>query len=241
MKIIVLYTPPFKSSQNPEPDPNHITSQPTTTTTAHATNNSIQHTKKMNPATDKSTIYISNLSDSNLQLLKITTNLNNVSSSRELKAGIMPEGYMPSDSDVCCGRGKQNWTLAGNIYFRKLIRASLARYMAASSKKEKTAVILSVVDKIRQRGGHFLMKQQQQPQHGSSYCYYWYNIGSAAARTKVGHSLRDRLANVARSGNVTKSSALRQAKERARRCAADAASDCESVKSALISTSSWWI
>jgi hypothetical protein len=193
----------------------------------------------MNPVTDKNTIYISNLSDSTLQLLKIPTKLNNVPS-LEQKPGIMPEGYIPSDSDVCCGRGKQNWTVAGNIYFRKLIRASLARYIAASSKKEKTAIILSVVDKIRQRGGHFLVKQHHQPQYGSSN-YYWYNIGSTAARTKVGHSLRDQLANGARSRNATKSSALRQAKERARRCAADAASDCDSVQSALISTTSWWI
>jgi hypothetical protein len=185
-------------------------------------------------ATNASSTSNNYLSDSTFQLLNVPTKLNNLASHADQKPEIMPNGYIPSDLDVCCGRGKQNWNMTGNLYFRKLIRASVARYIASPSRKEKTAVTVSVVDKIRRQGGHFL-KQQHQRQHGSSN-YYWYDMGSAAAREKVGHSLRDQLVN-----SATKSSALRQAKEQTRSCASDAASDCDSMDFAAISTLSWWI
>jgi hypothetical protein len=105
----------------------------------------------------------------------------------------MPDGYIPSDSDVRCGRGIQNWNMTGNVNFRKVIRASVVRYMAAPSKSDKTAVVVSVVDEIRRQGGCFLKEQQ----YGSSSC--WYDIGNAAARDKVGHSLRDQAGSSANS------------------------------------------
>jgi hypothetical protein len=187
-------------------------------------------------ATIASSTSNNNLSYSIIQLLNVPTKLNNVASHAERKPEIMPNGYIPSDLDVCCGRGKQNWNMTGNLYFRKLIRASVARYIAAPSRKEKTAVVVSVVDEVRRQGGHFL-KQQHQRQHGSSKCC-WYDMGGAAARDKVGHSLRDQMVN-----SVTKSSALRQAKEQTRRCVADTdtASDCDSMDFEAISTLSWWI
>jgi hypothetical protein len=139
--------------------------------------------------------------------------------SHQTKPATMPDGYIPSEWDVCCGRGKQNWNMTGNVNFRKLIRASVARYVAASLRNEKTAVVISVFDEIRRQGAHFL---KQQEQHGSSGC--WYDIGDVAAREKVGHSLRDHAAK----------SPLQLAKEQAR-CDADFTSDCDSVEPAATS------
>ena len=174
------------------------------------------------------------------QLLNVPTKLHNHVNSltrafHQQKEEIMPDGYIPSDSDICCGRGKKNWNMTGNLHFRKLIRSSVAQYTAAPSKKEKSVVILSVVYKIRQQGGHFL-KEQRKQQHGSGNCC-WYDIGAAAARDKVSHSLRDLL----RQDRAPKSPKREAKQEHTRRCAADAStiSDCASVEST--SSSSWWI
>jgi hypothetical protein len=169
-----------------------------------------------------------NLSGITFHLLNVPTKLSNVdsltrASHKQNKEEIMSDCYIPSDSDICCGRGKQNWNMTGNLHFRKLIRASVARYTAAPSKKEKSAVILSVVDEIRGQGGHFL-KQRQHQQNGSSKCC-WYDIGDAAARDKVSHSLRDQAGSSASS--AAESPLQLSKKEHARRTA-DAADDCDS-------------
>jgi hypothetical protein len=95
----------------------------------------------------------------------------------------MPAGYIPSDLDVYGGRGPRSWNHAGNIKFRQIILASGAGYAAAP---RKSAVVVSVIEKIRRQGGHFLREQKP----GDS--GYWYDIGDVAARIKVASSLRDR-------------------------------------------------
>jgi hypothetical protein len=96
----------------------------------------------------------------------------------------LPHNYVPTDVDVCCGRGKRNWNHVGNISFRKLIQDNVERYVDAPTKNEKTAVVISLVDEIRANGGHFL----KQNVAGS-----WFDIGDHQAREKVGHSLRDQV------------------------------------------------
>jgi hypothetical protein len=193
-----------------------------------STNNATSNKNKMNPASnDANNTYNS----STFQLLDIPTKFSNVDSlirvsPRQEKPATMPDGYLPSHSDVRCGRGKQNWNMAGNINFRSVIRASVARYIAAPSKVDKTAVVVSVVNEIRRQDGHFL-KQQQEQQYGSSGC--WYDIGNAAARDKVGHSLRDQAGTSSASG-AAKSPLQLAKKEHARRTA-HAADDCDSVDS----------
>jgi hypothetical protein len=206
------------------------TGQPktTTTTTTTATTTTTSNTHKMISPTETSTTSNNNLSGSTFQLLNVPTKLNNINSLIRVphrKPETMLDGYIPSDSDVCCGRGKQNWTMTGNVNFRKLIRASVDRYMAAPLKNDKTAVVVSVVYEIRRQGGHFF----RQKQHGSS--GRWYDIGDAAARDKVGHSLRDQ-AGASASAAKSLQSLLQQAKEHTSRAAAEAARVCDSVDSA---------
>jgi hypothetical protein len=104
----------------------------------------------------------------------------------------LPLNYDPTDVDVCCGRGKRNWNHVGNVNFRKLIQNNVERYVAAPTKNEKTAVVISLVDEVREQGGHFL----KQNVAGS-----WFDIGDHQAREKVGHSLRDQVTSVSRHKN----------------------------------------
>jgi hypothetical protein len=155
---------------------------------------------------------------SSVQFLNsIPTKLNNVDSSHHQKPVQMPSGYIPSDFDVCSGRGKQNWNASGNVKFRKLIHMSVDRYLAAPFKSDKTAIVVSIVSQIRQLQGHFLK------QHGTnenSNKGSWYDIGDAAAREKVGHSLRDQVGSAANAGRPKCKSPLHQAKKRTRHAAA---------------------
>jgi hypothetical protein len=178
------------------------------------------------PATTTSTTSNNTLSGITFQLLHVPTKLKNVDSltraSHDQKEEIMPGGYLPSDSDICCGRGTQHKNMTGNINFRNVIRASVDRYMAAPSKADKTAVVVSIVEEIRHQGGHFL--KQQELQHDSS--SGWYDIGDAAARDKVGHSLRDQAASSASSAAT---SPLQLAKKEHARRSADTADDFDSI------------
>jgi hypothetical protein len=133
----------------------------------------------------------------------------------------MPEGYVPSDFDVCSGRGKQNFIMTGTVNFRKLIHAAVERYMAAELRNHKTAVIVSVVDEIRQKGGHFFKERKK------GNCGPWYEIGDTAACKKVGHALRDQAND--RTARTSKSRSVQQAKKDMR--AVDAGRDCISMDS----------
>jgi hypothetical protein len=148
----------------------------------------------MSSANRACTPSINNLSGSAFPLLNVPTkfnfptSLNNAASlirASHQRPATMPEGYIPSDFDVCSGRGKQNWNMTGTVNFRKLIHAAVDRYMAAELRNHKTAVIVSVVDEIRQKDGHFFKERK----HGNS--GRWYEIGDTAACKKVGHALRD--------------------------------------------------
>ena len=97
----------------------------------------------------------------------------------------LPDNYMPGPKDICCGRGKRNWNHSGNVAFRSLIQNSVNRYIDAPNKTAKTAVVVSIVDDIRQSGAYFL---KQDDDNGR-----WYDIGDQQAREKVGHSLRDQV------------------------------------------------
>jgi hypothetical protein len=210
-----------------------------------STHNNIHHTQQ-HPTTHEMTSATSNTSTTpsndltsntfpllnvptkefNFQLLNVPTKLNNVDSLIRVahqKPDTMPEGYIPSDLDVCCGRGGHNWNLPGNVNFRKLIHAAVGPYLAAPRRNNKTAVVASVVVEIRRQGGHFFKER-----HGSD--SPWYDIGDIAAREKVGHSLRDQTNNAA--SPVKKSRFAQQAKEERRRASLPSLSVHDLIKEA---------
>jgi hypothetical protein len=204
-----------------------------------ATTTTTSNTHKMSSATNTRTTSSDNLSGStlplqntptefNLPMLNVLpTKLKNVDSLVQVprqSPATMPDGYIPSDSDVCSGRGKQNWNMAGTVNFRRLIHAAVGRYMAATLRNHKTAVVVSVVAEIRRQGGHFFKERK----HGNS--GPWYEIGDTAACKKVGHSLRVQVNNC--TPKAVKSRSVLQAKEETRR-AADAVRDCDSAAARL--------
>lgn len=106
----------------------------------------------------------------------------------------VPFDYVPTDMDICSGRGKAFWNHAGNVAFRNLIQAQVLDYIKAPSKADKTAMVVSIVDDLRQKGCKFL--KQETDANGAT---FWYDIGDALAREKVGHSLRDQVTAINRS------------------------------------------
>lgn len=96
---------------------------------------------------------------------------------------VLPPEYVPSSSDVHCGRGKKNWHHEGNAMFRELIRANISTYREASHKPTKNTIVISIVKSIRENGGRFIKQDKDSGR--------WHEIGDSQARDKVHHSLRD--------------------------------------------------
>jgi hypothetical protein len=124
---------------------------------------------------------------------EVPTHLNNITTGFtrlvNQKRKSLPIGYTSMDKDVCCGRGKRHWNHTGNVNFRKTIREYVLRYVEAPVKSDKTLVVISIVDKIRQSGGRFIKEDR---------VGRWFDIGDAEAREKVGHSLRDQVMSINR-------------------------------------------
>jgi hypothetical protein len=83
--------------------------------------------------------------------------------------------------DVLCGRHRAAFNNIGNRRFRITVALVLDRYMSASTRRDKTAVIKSVTMLVQQNGGHFLKFQ-----HGK-----WMELEQDQAHKKVAHAMRD--------------------------------------------------
>eukprot|EP00980_Cylindrotheca_fusiformis_P007027 scaffold1475_cov111-Cylindrotheca_fusiformis.AAC.6 len=97
----------------------------------------------------------------------------------------LPRWFKPSDKDVICGWAKQNHLHAGNQRFRQLVESTAPLYVASQTKQEKTKVIASVVERVRQEspsGGGFIKRDLNTG--------LWFEIGNDKARDKVGHAIR---------------------------------------------------
>ena len=83
--------------------------------------------------------------------------------------------------DVICGRHKAAFSNIGNCRFRVTVALFLARYKAASIRKDKSIIIHSVAALVRSNGGRFLQSHK-----GT-----WVELDDKMAHEKVGHALRD--------------------------------------------------
>ena len=101
-----------------------------------------------------------------------------------------PEDFEPSDKDVICARGKAAFSHVGNRRFRLVILMNLEKYHNAKNKVEKSIIVTSIVDLIREGSpvnGGFVKK--------SAVTGRWMSINDKLAREKVGHALRDALSS----------------------------------------------
>lgn len=88
--------------------------------------------------------------------------------------------------------GKSCYDHLGNRRFRVTIAVNLRRYVYAKTKIEKSQVVASIVEHLRQSDsvGGFIKKNHRTGR--------WMAVSDALAREKVGHSLRDALSAMKR-------------------------------------------
>jgi hypothetical protein len=94
------------------------------------------------------------------------------------RVSLLPEGFSPGDNDVICGRGKKCYSHIGNERFRQRVSAVLNAYSQAKSKLDKSNVLSSVVDQVRDasRDGGFV-KQNEDGR--------WADVGDFLARVSL--------------------------------------------------------
>lgn len=61
----------------------------------------------------------------------------------------LPYDYIPNDNDVICDRGSNTYNHIGNIKFRILVKTQLHLYNSAQTKFDKSLLICSIIDKVR--------------------------------------------------------------------------------------------
>lgn len=101
----------------------------------------------------------------------------------------------------------------GNVRFREIIRSKLPQYNACRSKLEKSLIVTTIVDSVRDVSpdGGFVKKNEATG--------VWYDVGDALAREKIGQTLRDQLHSKYKSSTKAK-------KERRK---AETVNDCSPV------------
>lgn len=97
----------------------------------------------------------------------------------------MASVHQPEPADVLCGRGKNSFRHAGNGRFRHLIVEHASSYRKASTKRDKTAVVMLVARTIIARGGRFLIRNKVDDS--------WRDGGVKQGQKKTGNAFRDAL------------------------------------------------
>ncbi|CAB9524115.1 Nitrilase family, member 2 [Seminavis robusta] len=110
----------------------------------------------------------------------------NDESSLDSKMKPFPEGWVPGDKDVICGRGgKSMQKHPGNQFYRDTIEHFLPLYANAQCKLDKSLIVSSVVAVVRDASpkGGFVREENGQ----------WYEASELLVRERIGASLRDML------------------------------------------------
>jgi len=85
-------------------------------------------------------------------------------------------------------RGSQVVNHPGNICYREIIRSKLPEYSRASTRVEKSSIVTSMIDQVRDsNGGGFIKKRRNGKKQA------WYDVGDNVVREKTGQALRDLL------------------------------------------------
>ncbi len=93
------------------------------------------------------------------------------------------DSYNVGPYDVMCGRHRLAFNNVGNRRFRVTVSLSVEQYMKAATRKDKSRIILSVVDIVKSTGGRFIKWNNREKM--------WLELNEKEAREKVGHALRD--------------------------------------------------
>jgi hypothetical protein len=112
---------------------------------------------------------------------------------------LLPEGFVPGDDDVICGRGRNCFNHNGNERFRGIVAGYLDQYSKSTSKMEKSYILSDIVAKVRKsspNGGGFVKKCPETKR--------FYEVGCFLAREKTSQAFRDALHDQYKSSNSAK-------------------------------------
>lgn len=96
---------------------------------------------------------------------------------------LLPEDFIPGPTDILCGRGNLCTYHEGNLYFGRIIQASLEEYVAARNRPNKIKVVDKILVKIKNSGARFAKLDKKSGQ--------WYQLNDVQAHQKIGHAIRD--------------------------------------------------
>lgn len=105
---------------------------------------------------------------------------------------LLDAAFEPGSFDVVCGRGKGSYNRPGNKFFRALVVTFIPQYLSARSKVDKSAVLNSIIDKVRSFTNPDTGLPAQFVKHSKN--TGWIKIGDEHAREKVGHAIREAIA-----------------------------------------------
>jgi hypothetical protein len=89
-----------------------------------------------------------------------------------------------SENDVLLGKQRDAFNHIGNRRFRSLINANWERYNSSKGRCERTTIVVSIVNFLREeRKVRFLKRDKATGR--------WYVVPDCIAREKVGHAIRD--------------------------------------------------
>jgi hypothetical protein len=111
---------------------------------------------------------------------------------------LLPEGFVPGDNDVICGRGRKCFNHSGNERFRVIVSGYLDQYSSATSKLEKSYMLSDIVAQVRKcsPNGGFVKKCPESKR--------FYEVGCFLAREKTSQAFRDALHDQYKSSNSAK-------------------------------------
>ena len=110
---------------------------------------------------------------------------------------LLPPSFTPSPHSVVIGRGRACATATGTLRLKVLVQNRLNQYGSARSKEEKSAIISSIVDSVRDAcpAGAFV-KQDSENQ--------WWEVEDSVARERVTSFFRNSLADQYKSSSKSK-------------------------------------
>lgn len=106
-----------------------------------------------------------------------------IATTAESMAAAYTYSFSPTELDVLCGKSRLIFEHKGNEQLRFMVASYLPAYIDAS-RRQKTDIVRQIVQEVKDKGGRFLKRSSSQGQ-------VWYDIGTMAAREKVGHTFRD--------------------------------------------------
>ena len=93
--------------------------------------------------------------------------------------------------DILCGRSPESFNNVGNRRFRLTISLNLSRYMNATTRQDKSVVICSVVNTLRESGARFIKRKKKVGGGNGGDEEVVEELSERATREKVAHALRD--------------------------------------------------